>query len=108
MKDVRLIDANSLLEKLEEWHKPDEREYNSREAYIFDIRSSMYNEIISAIQKEATFDCEPRAHGYWRRHVMSDRIVCSNCLIFNTVNPRWRYCPYCGAKMDERIIEEKY
>ena len=36
-------------------------------------------------------------HGHWE---LNGEYVCSNCGCVSH-RDKWRYCPYCGAKMDE-------
>lgn len=61
-----------------------------------------------------TVEAEPVRHGHWIEHPFSavfekvhskDQIVCSCCeeafnAFFNETE-RFKYCPNCGAKMDE-------
>lgn len=112
MSDIRPIDANALLERLEEWHKPDEREYSSQETYLFDIRNAMYNDIISDIRKERTLAYVPEVRAYWDVSILPDHFnrgydsymhKCSKChstTISDFKDIGWDYCPYCGARMD--------
>lgn len=61
-------------------------------------------QIIDIINNAPTIEAEPVRHGHWEAHDMSIKDVpveaCSIC-------GRWsygyceRYCPKCGAKMDE-------
>ena len=46
-------------------------------------------------------NAEPVRHGHWEwtDDPRTGDFVCSNCLDHNIV--RTRYCPNCGAKMDE-------
>lgn len=70
------------------------------------------------IDRLPTVEAEPVRHGHWIEHPFSavfekvhskDQIVCSCCeeafnAFFNETE-RFKYCPNCGAKMDERKEE---
>lgn len=52
-----------------------------------------------------TDDVAPVVHGHWKnvKRVLNSKWgECSNC---DRANEFTRYCPYCGAKMDEGVAE---
>lgn len=59
------------------------------------------SDVVQSIDALPTVDAEPVKHGHWEwtDDPRTGDFVCSNCLDHNIV--RSRYCPYCGAKMDE-------
>ncbi len=80
--EVRSIDANALLKDLNEAKIP----YNA------DVNSF----IISA----PTLDYEPVVHAHWS-DANGKWKKCSNCFRSNQYYSK--YCPWCGAKMDEEV-----
>lgn len=62
------------------------------------IRYKMFE---NALEDAPTIEAEPVRHGHWEwtDDPRTGDFVCSNCLDHNIV--RSRYCPNCGAKMDE-------
>lgn len=62
--------------------------------------------IQAAIEEEPGEDVKPVVHAHWIKSPFGDvSITCSNCnfhmCIAESVIPKMRYCPECGAKMDE-------
>lgn len=53
-------------------------------------------------------DVAPVIHARWEEIITGDNLyvvtICSNCKgdapIDDGISPIWKYCPYCGAKMD--------
>ena len=55
-----------------------------------------------------TADVVPVRHGYWKGKPLAgySTVRCSVCdSIFRENSGRWKYCPDCGATMDERVDE---
>ena len=55
-----------------------------------------------------TVDAEPVRHGHWIND-FSSPLKCSSCGIVSkanefTLRTDFKYCPYCGAKMDESTM----
>ena len=101
--EVRLIDANSLIKRLE--------------AMKFDTDAITIDGIIRALKEPSTVDAVPVAHGRWEDEhggkYANPRYRCSICkeralykferdLLDNWkgVQALTNYCPNCGAKMD--------
>ena len=89
---TRLIDADALIKKWENVHSKD---------------ASFAMAVIGAIndvKKAPTIDAVPVRHGEW---IYDDGYYCSECnhhAYGNTLecmNGTYRYCPNCGALMDE-------
>lgn len=61
----------------------------------------------SEIRKLPAADVEPVVHGNWRSNGIPDSMLsaCSVCG-FGCGAYSFRYCPNCGAKMDEEDIHE--
>lgn len=87
MPDVRLIDANALLRKLQEQQKY---------ASVSDSRGRA-KAILEVIDAPA-IDAQPVKHGRWVL-AASGELYCSICEYV----PQWdddKFCANCGAKMD--------
>lgn len=84
---MRLIDADALLNKMQE--DP-----------LFDL-VERYG-VSGVINAEPTVDAVPVRHGKWK--VTPVYIKCSECGESFPLIPQ-NYCPNCGAKMDERKEE---
>lgn len=83
---MRLIDADELR-KHAFWECYDNPDYDYQ--YV----------TIDQINYAPTIDAEPVKHGHWKPLGKYDR-ECSCCYgIVDVTN--FRYCPNCGAKMDE-------
>lgn len=120
---MRLIDADVLKQKLIELYESDPYPENnymdgwtfidfSREALrpmideqptIEVITAEEYTKAINDMSKEYK-DFEPVKHGTWGENIYGYR-KCSVCGRVTQVDecmrePLYRYCPYCGAKMD--------
>lgn len=98
MLEVRPIDANALLKKLQE-----QQRYGS--ATDSRGRAKAILEVIHA----PTIEAEPVRHGRWifekgDETTCLDGYICSSCKQgFHTHVPYFEdfdYCPNCGAKMD--------
>ena len=90
----RLIDANEIL-KSEHQH--------------YDYWSDEYYVTVRDIENAPTVDAEPVKHGHWIND-FSSPLKCSSCGIVSKANEftlrrDFKFCPYCGAKMDEVINE---
>lgn len=94
---MRLIDAEKAYEVLTEYyrHRTEIQHYALKEA----------------IERVHTVD--PVKHGHWVEQEHEDwkwskEYRCSECgqyrLVTTPVGREWKYCPNCGAKMDE--VEE--
>lgn len=108
---MRLIDADSLIERCEEIARVD---WNKKASPV--SWSDAYESFISDIEEEPTIEGEPVRQGEWirkkpnpnfikelhrlgiARHLGEESIywICSECGMFGM--PHNKYCPNCGAK----------
>ena len=69
--------------------------------------SAMVQQVIGDVPGE---DAEPVVHAHWnaeKHFFMHDNYRCSNCnQLGGYFADVYRYCPICGAKMDEVIDDE--
>ena len=92
----RLIDADTLFRQIDSPYT----EY----PVIIQIRRA----IKEMIDDAPTVDAEPVRHGHWIND-FSSPLKCSSCGIVSkanefTLRTDFKYCPYCGAKMDESTM----
>lgn len=89
---MRLIDADNVIEEL----LPITRCGN--------VTGNVVASCIVAIKNAPTIDAEPVRRGHWiDRHVTDFGVAEEFCGICEEWSVGWhkRYCPNCGAKMDE-------
>ncbi len=85
---MRLIDAEALDNRVKaDWAKQeDDKGYGLAHFYI---------------ETQPTADATPIVHGHWiylgEKSIWKNK--CSLCS-FETIQPHYRFCPNCGAKMD--------
>lgn len=65
-----------------------------------------FDEVCVAIDDAPTVDAVPVRHGKWVTNKIG-MFECSNCktMLFSR-STLWRYCPFCGARMDAEREEE--
>ena len=123
----KYLDTEKLLDYLEEFCKPILSDYDITNAENLNIQEIQYNaakEIYDDIYENILgCDCvevAPVVHGHWIRdyHENNEKticFVCSNCNIrISATYPPGKcececgldFCPYCGAKMNERENNE--
>lgn len=112
MSDKRLIDANALHKRIE---------MNLRASNPFTIEECCYKDALNSVDEASDIDPETlRPVGLWTLEGNDDDVgcsyFCSNCR--KSVDEDWffpsaipgltgteckpfKYCPYCGAKMEE-------
>lgn len=97
MKEMRLIDANALHNRIE---------MNLRASNPFTIEECCYKDALNSVDEAPTIDPETlRPVAHWEESVCFDDAfwVCSSCKFPSEAiaAPRlYRYCPNCGAKME--------
>lgn len=92
----RLIDADDLIGMV----KPIVEEDEFRACTI----KTMKMIILDMIDDAPTADATPVVHGHWIGKPLAgySTVKCSACgSAFVENNGKWKYCPDCGAKMDE-------
>ena len=62
---------------------------------------------ISLLQNSETEDVAPVIHAHWALYLDENNCTygnyaCTNCHTIQGLM-KYRYCPYCGAKMDEEV-----
>lgn len=92
MAEMRLIDANSLREKIKEV---------SKDAGFY---RPIYEGFLNNIERTPTVDATEVVHGRWE-HMHDFAFNCTHCGNISEVKtcmgkPKWSYCPNCGARMD--------
>lgn len=97
---MRLIDADALIKR----HCKDCASVQKEEP-----EGCEYCLVVREAKKAPTVDAVPVEHGKWKeRHLPADTIMtteetwymCSVCYATYSDVDGFRYCPYCGAKMD--------
>lgn len=103
MNDVRLIDANALMKRIEEAYCKDCNSYNG-----IMCRACAHMDDMDFIEDAPTIDAQPVKHGTWERTDMF--VKCSECgvelldeaffgiRVFD--NGYMPFCPCCCAKMN--------
>lgn len=107
MEEVRLIDANALHKRIE---------MNLRASNPFTIEECCYKDALNSVDEAPTIDpktLRPVAHiirGYvpeTKDGVFCDG--CNHCLGWEYgahVIEYYKYCPYCGARLEDGTEEE--
>lgn len=101
MAERRFIDANNLIEEIRE-----ERCYNCRNFKDMKCDYCRTADYIYMIEDMPAADVAPVIHARWERRGSS--WYCTHCGIGyritcgNIPASRHKYCPNCGAKMDEK------
>ena len=101
MAEQRLIDANNLIEEIRE-----ERCYNCRNFKDMKCDYCGTADYIYMIEDMPAADVAPVIHARWEKRGSS--WYCTHCGIGyritcgNIPASRHKYCPNCGAKMDEK------
>lgn len=101
---MRLIDADALEKTLGDWIRN-----HWTDAFTGDDAGSEFAEMI---EHEETIERLPKAHAHWipcenETGEGSNTYKCSACgriqiIISGTPKENeWKYCPHCGAKMEE-------
>lgn len=93
MPDVRPIDANALMKRIEEVYCKDCNSYNG-----VMCRACAHMDDMDFIEDAPTIDAQPVKHEKWVRDA-SGKLNCSYCGYV----PKWdddKFCAGCGAKMN--------
>lgn len=107
------IGRNTILKVLAD-SEPKEEDWRTDNMEGYDLRkirflaaSNVYEEIKDVLScKRLIADAAPVVHGHWK-YVEDDVYTCYKCSACGSTlaGDKSRYCPGCGAKMDEE--EEK-
>lgn len=122
MSEVRLIDANALMERFAEMQqvKPDKdgQEYACNFLNMGGEPSVEWFTVLDAVENAPTVDAAPVTRAHWRMYSY-DEAICSHCgydrltefECTSEAKERWgelpKFCENCGAKMDERADGER-
>ena len=101
---MRLIDANKLIK-----HRVGCKKNCNNCEWALDRDSHCDGELyVVNVLQAPTIEAEPVRHAHWEFPVFADRLdaydprcVCSECGSVETPLTRHKYCPNCGARMDE-------
>lgn len=99
---MRLIDGDALEKAIYEWMPKDQETW--MDSKIPPIENLVIS-IMMTIQEQPTMDALPVRHGQWDYVTVVNGGFwrCSNCGTSSEVlgvKYLYRYCPFCGAKMD--------
>lgn len=84
--------------------------YASLSNYYHHRTEEQHKALKEALDRVITVDAEPTRHAHWITEIHpyngAYSLKCSYCgewggLNNEEYNEKWRYCPNCGAKMDE-------
>ena len=98
---MRLIDGDALIEKFNKKVDMEERIIDARTAERF----ATFCALADAVEEMPTADAEVVVHGTWeaKGYVCGEsEFECSVCheTEWRTSISRFRWCPFCGARMD--------
>ena len=93
---MRLIDADALLKDIGE----EPMNWTDTQAEVQEYVD--WKRTVATINSAPTIEAEPVKHGKWITILIGERPYCSTCYKTHDCF-EWtpRYCPNCGAKMDE-------
>ena len=96
---MRLINADGILQK-----------YRSAKYGTYDS-----DHVLASIENAPTIEAEPIRHGHWMSYEFATDYRWRKCSVCGTADEYInilgleairRYCPFCGAKMDEEIEDD--
>lgn len=111
---MRCIDADNLIEELLDCPVDEEIALETAEevglkenddAVIIDFWRRCKDSFVNFVKTEPTVD-NTIEHGHWIYRtdgIFNGMYKCSVCR--DTVSKPSRYCPYCGARMDDEVAE---
>lgn len=90
---MRLIDADVLIKEYCKWFHDNPEEADSTDDDIYDF--------IKKVEEQPMIDAQPIIHAHWERTDDGYGCCCSNCggVIYD--GNISKYCPNCGARVDE-------
>lgn len=110
MADVRLIDANEVMQRNEEAFR--KAQANPAENLVSVIQYHTVKEMVSS---SPTVDAAPVVHGRWIEDDETARRYCSRCgfsirddasyELYGDYQVKPKHCPECGAKMDLEVSD---
>ena len=99
--EMRLIDANALLEKMEHTSTDVCADYG--DCFCLHGYSTQLFRLI--VSETPTVDARPVVHGHWEDDESSGYYRCNRCKDVYIEKEwiehgKWKYCPNCGSQMD--------
>lgn len=92
---MRLIDAEALENELVKTMR-----YVPKNAVL---------DVACMVNRAPTIEAKPVVHAHWIEQIIDggQELMCSNCGEYALMNDEFysefsKYCPYCGAQMDEK------
>lgn len=111
---TRPIDANALIETLEEEYKKLNQACDETSVFQAPNDVALYcalmqevRAVVGMIENAPTVDAEPVRHGKWNRYYRmhsGDTFVCNrcgSCFVVLQGEDKMNSCPNCRARMDE-------
>ena len=108
----RCLSENGILEAMDTWPKygcmPDGRfirlTKENEKDYVPYVH---YDDMVKVVKGIPSLDVEPVIHAHWALYLDENNCTygnyaCTNCHTIQGLM-KYRYCPYCGAKMDEVV-----
>ena len=96
---MRLINAEDFLVG---WQRTGIEEYDEGKEAGIDL-------VLAIIDHLPTIEAKPVVHAHWIEQIIDggQELMCSNCGEYALMNDEFysefsKYCPYCGAQMDEK------
>lgn len=104
---ARYIDAEKVIEKIVNTPSMLPYEYDFDEKVLSSL-AQRQNEILDIVEMNVpTEDVAPVIHARWvlyhdETNMTYGSYACTNCKTIQGLS-KYRFCPYCGAKMDEEV-----
>lgn len=80
---------------------------------VVGVEQLMFNDALELLKEQPEQKC-----GYWKKDSQFSSVFCSKCgfpaieqYICDSIPPKQylsKYCPWCGAKMDEEVKQDDY
>ena len=105
--EKRLIDANTLLEKISSLTLT-VTGLRAGKGVLLELLNKYRNGILQLVNEQPTVDAVEVVHGKMRHVFFSYQnnhyeCTCCNATFLTNSAPYWNYCPNCGAKMDLEV-----
>lgn len=93
----KYIDKDVLLDKMQERYDDLARDYGDYDNYVMG-----FHDAIELLENAAVADVQEVKHGKWD-FITKRKVRCSNCNFVRNIETQigWKYCPMCGAVMQE-------
>lgn len=94
---MRPIDAEAHIDEVNEL-------WQNHRSWVDGLPVVHFGAVIDLIGAAPTIEAKPVVHAHWKGKPLAGyaTVRCSACnSCFSENNGRWKYCPECGAQMDE-------